>query len=172
MDVSRPRYRPASGVSTASVNSAFPGPPRHVGSSHETVADSFQRVSVREVSARETLARRVVIGMGMTRMIALLATLAVAAPASADLRPLDPPSLPSVDHIAGWVRDAVGDHPSADVRVCTGIDGQVASIQLVRSSGYEPFDRAVLKDVAKWQFDVGGEAQCAKKTITYDASPK
>jgi TonB family protein len=108
----------------------------------------------------------------MTRIAALLSALAlaVAVPASADPRSVDNPSLPSVDHIAAWVRQAVGDHASVDLRLCTDGDGNVTSVELLRSSSYAPFDRAVVKDVAKWQFAASGEAQCAKKTISYDAT--
>ena len=98
--------------------------------------------------------------------------LAVAAPASADPETIDNRSLPSVDRIASWVRVSAGDQVSLDVRVCTDGDGRVTSLELLRSSGYEPFDRAALKDVAKWRFAASGDAQCAKKTISYDAAAK
>jgi TonB family protein len=129
-------------------------------------------MSVREVSARRELARHVVFRLDMTRMLGLLVVLAVAVPASADPRPVESPSLPSADRIAAWVRASVGDHPSVDVRLCTDSDGRVTSVELLRSSSYEPFDRAVLKDVAAWRFAASGDAQCAKKTIAYDPVAK
>jgi TonB family protein len=107
----------------------------------------------------------------MSRIAASLLTLiAFATPAIAQLRPADAPSLPSADRIAPWIREKLGDHASADVRVCVAGDGHVTSIALVHTSQYDAFDRAVLKDVASWHFEATGDARCRTTTISYDAS--
>nr|HEX4318966.1 TonB family protein [Kofleriaceae bacterium] len=87
-------------------------------------------------------------------------------------RPLDTPSLPSADRIAPWIRDKVGNHVTADVRLCIAPDGHVARVEMVRGSTYAPFDRAVMKDISAWQFKATGDSRCTKTTIDYDASSK
>ena len=101
----------------------------------------------------------------------LLTVAALAVPAAAALAP-ESPSLPSADRIAPYIRERLGDHASADVRVCIAGDGHVTSIALVQSSSFDRFDDAVLKDVQSWHFAATGDARCAKTTVEYDASKK
>ena len=42
---------------------------------------------------------------------------------------------------------------NAQVRVCVSPDGQVASAELVSSSGLEDYDREVLTDVQAWRYE-------------------
>lgn len=111
----------------------------------------------------------------MTRIAAVVAALFVSATSVvvvAAPRPLAEPSLPSADRIAPWIRANAGDHVKADIRLCIAPDGHVTSVAMVRGSSYAPFDRAVMTDVAEWQFAATGDSRCTKTTIAYDASSK
>ena len=60
------------------------------------------------------------------------------------------PRLPSADRLAPQLRHVGA--MTADVVVCVRPQGTVASVELTRSSQHAAFDRAMLADVAEWQF--------------------
>lgn len=81
------------------------------------------------------------------------------------------PKLPSADLIARQVREEIGDVASADVRLCVTPDGKVQNVQLVRGTALAEFNRALVHDIAEWQFS--GSAgwasveNCQVTTINY-----
>jgi outer membrane biosynthesis protein TonB len=62
------------------------------------------------------------------------------------------PALPSADRIWRQIRNELGDVASADVRLCVARDGRVARVDMVRPTRFAEFNRAVIDDVADWQF--------------------
>jgi TonB family protein len=81
------------------------------------------------------------------------------------------PRLPSADLLSNKIREETGDVASADIRLCVAPNGHVNDIRLVRSSASNMYDRAVVKDVASWQFREGPDPAdlpaCEIATITY-----
>lgn len=62
------------------------------------------------------------------------------------------PQLPSVDRIAHQVRARLGDTATASVELCVSAAGKVSKVELVRGADYARFNRALLRDVERWQF--------------------
>jgi len=62
------------------------------------------------------------------------------------------PRLPSADRLSGVIRADLGGVASADVWLCVGGNGRVREVNLVRGSSLASFDRALVHDVADWQF--------------------
>lgn len=81
------------------------------------------------------------------------------------------PQLPSADRIAPRIHHVLGDTASAAVQLCVAPSGKVASVTLERSSEMPAFDRAMMNDVASWQFAaMPGPAtvkSCERLTISY-----
>lgn len=81
------------------------------------------------------------------------------------------PRLPSADRIAPRIRAFVGDNVTADVDLCVAPSGKVASVELARSSSYDAFDTAMMRDVATWQFASSHAPEalrsCDRFTISY-----
>jgi TonB family protein len=79
--------------------------------------------------------------------------------------------LPSADAMSIRIRERLGDEPAVKVDLCLGADGRVSSVALVRGTTMEMFDRAVLRDVATWQFAATAappsEKACQRKRIVY-----
>ena len=55
---------------------------------------------------------------------------------------------------------------SAAVKACVSITGEVASVAMIKSSGYPEYDRALLDGVRTWRFK-SGEAVCSAVTFAY-----
>lgn len=84
--------------------------------------------------------------------------------------------LPDADQAYREIRDQAGDEASATVELCVAPDGHVDRVELKRRSASTIYDRAVVKDVADWQF--GGQNwtppkrdSCELATIKYDPQP-
>ena len=65
---------------------------------------------------------------------------------------LDQPRLPSVDRIAHRVRAQLGDVVVASIELCVSAGGNVTRVAMLEGTSYEPFNAAVLRDIAQWQF--------------------
>jgi len=92
------------------------------------------------------------------------------------LAAVENPRLPDADQAFYEIRDEAGDEASATVELCVAPDGHVDRVELKRRSVSSAYDRAVVKDVANWQF--GGEHwappnrdTCELATIKYDPQP-
>jgi TonB family protein len=89
--------------------------------------------------------------------------------------PLSPsaiePTLPSVDRIANQVRARLGDTATAELSLCVSPSGHVTKVELARSSTFDAFDTALLRDAETWQFStMPGPASvqsCQRTTIAY-----
>lgn len=83
------------------------------------------------------------------------------------------PAVPSVDRIASSVRAALGSVATAELDLCVAPSGRVAKVELARSSSYDAFDGALLRDAKDWQFAVmPGPAtvqSCRRATVAYRA---
>jgi TonB family protein len=81
------------------------------------------------------------------------------------------PQLPSADRIAPRIHHVLGDTASAAVQLCVAPSGKVASVTLERSSEMPAFDRAMMNDIAGWQFAAmpGPDTvkSCERLTISY-----
>lgn len=84
------------------------------------------------------------------------------------------PRLPDADRQAAEIRAEVGPVASAGVWFCVTADGHVDGVALKQTSGSSVFDRAVVKDVADWEF--GGTLwnpsslnRCETATLRYRA---
>ncbi len=81
------------------------------------------------------------------------------------------PQLPSADRIAPRIHHVLGDTASAAIHLCVSPSGKVASVKLERSSDLPAFDRAMMNDVAAWQFAAmpGPDSvkSCERLTISY-----
>jgi TonB family protein len=81
------------------------------------------------------------------------------------------PTVPSVDRISNSVRAALGNKAVAELDLCVSPAGQVLTVEIARSSSYQPFDAALLKDAATWQFaSLPGPdymKSCRRTTIAY-----
>lgn len=75
-------------------------------------------------------------------------------------------ALPSVDRLGKPT--ALGMDPKVELRLCTNANGRVASVAIEHSSETREFDRAVLHDVAGWEFAPTAAAECHKVTVRYD----
>ena len=101
---------------------------------------------------------------------------AVASSTEQVLAAVEDPRLPDADLAYAEIRDEAGDEASATVELCVAPDGHVDRVKLKRPSTSSAFDRAVVKDIADWQF--GGDKwtpptkdTCELATINYDAEP-
>jgi TonB family protein len=74
-------------------------------------------------------------------------------------------SLPSVDRLGKPT--ALGMDPKVDLRLCTDADGRVASVDIEHSSETREFDRAVMHDVAAWEFTPTAAPECHIVTVRY-----
>jgi len=87
-------------------------------------------------------------------------------------RPIEP-ALPDVDRMAHQIRARFGDDATAALDLCVSPAGRVTKVALARKSSFDAFDRAVLRDVARWQFAaMPGPASlevCDRATIAYRA---
>lgn len=84
------------------------------------------------------------------------------------------PVLPSVDRMNHVVRARFGRAAlTAQLDLCVAPDGHVSKLALAKGSSYQPFDQALLQDVAEWQFaSLPGPANveaCRRATIEYRA---
>lgn len=84
------------------------------------------------------------------------------------------PKVPTVDRMAHALRARYGaTQLTAQLDLCVAPDGHVTKLALAKSSTYEPFDHALLRDVADWQFSaLPGPANveaCRKATVAYRA---
>ena len=99
------------------------------------------------------------------------ACVASGAPATHPVAPVAPiaydRSLPSVDRL-GKRTELLGLEPKISLRLCTDRDGRVASVTIEHSSEPGTFDRAVLNDVAKWQFAPTAAPECRKLVVRYN----
>lgn len=82
------------------------------------------------------------------------------------------PKVPSVDRMAHALRARYGTAElTAELDLCIAPDGHVTKLGLAKTSTYEAFDHALLRDVADWQFSsLPGPANvesCRKATIAY-----
>ena len=81
------------------------------------------------------------------------------------------PQLPSADRIAPRIHHLLGDVAVAHIALCVAPSGKVASVTLDASSGLPAFDRAMMNDIATWQFAaMPGPATvktCEQLTISY-----
>lgn len=75
-------------------------------------------------------------------------------------------ALPSVDRLGKPT--SLGMDPKVDLRLCTDASGRVASVEIEHSSETREFDRAVLHDVAAWEFAPTAAPECHKVTVRYD----
>jgi hypothetical protein len=77
--------------------------------------------------------------------------------------------LPSVDRIARLVDNALGDRAAAEVELCVAGPGQAARVALIRGSGLEAFDAALVRDVADWDLPPAtlADGACRRATIVY-----
>jgi TonB family protein len=89
------------------------------------------------------------------------------------LAAVENPRLPDADRAYAEIRDEAGDEAAATVELCVAPDGRVDRVELKRHSTSTAYDRAVVKDVADWQF--GGDNwtppnkdTCELATIKYD----
>jgi len=55
---------------------------------------------------------------------------------------------------------------TAAVKVCSGADGNVASVALIKSSGYEAYDKVLLDGVRGWKFKTG-DAVCSAVAFAF-----
>jgi TonB family protein len=76
-------------------------------------------------------------------------------------------SLPSVDRL-GKRTELLGAEPKIFLRLCTDTSGKVASVDIEHSSELGTFDRAVLNDVAQWQFEPQAAPSCRKVVVRYN----
>jgi len=81
------------------------------------------------------------------------------------------PLLPSADHISRAIAVHLGPEAAVDVRYCVSPAGKVVSAELARTSTYEQFDHAVMKDIVGWQFAAhpgpGSVRTCQAATVIY-----
>jgi len=115
-------------------------------------------------------------GAGADRGAAPLVSAAdpvIASSAGHVLAAVENPRLPDADQAFTQIRDEAGDEASATIELCVAPDGHVDRVELKRRSASSAYDRAVVKDVANWQF--GGENwappnrdTCELATIKYD----
>lgn len=85
------------------------------------------------------------------------------------------PKLPSVDRIAHLVEAELGARASAELDLCVSRAGRVVAVSLARATSSPAFDRAVLHDVAEWEFAAlatSGDRICKRATISYVGSPR
>ena len=101
----------------------------------------------------------------------LVVALTLVAPAAAFASPklAQPAELPSADRIAPWIKDRIGDTARVDVRVCLAADGRVTSVKLLKTSSYDAFDRAAMKDVASWRYEPNALPRCTPTHVEYHA---
>jgi TonB family protein len=99
--------------------------------------------------------------------------LVAANPAEQILAAVENPRLPDADQAYAEIRHDAGDEATATVELCVAPDGHVDRVELRRPSASSAYDRAVVKDVAEWQF--GGKNwtpanadTCELATIKYD----
>jgi TonB family protein len=88
------------------------------------------------------------------------------------LAAIEDPRLPHADQASAEILDEAGDEASATVELCVAPDGHVERVDLKRHSTSSAYDRAVVRDVADWQF--GGDSwappskdTCEIATINY-----
>jgi hypothetical protein len=88
------------------------------------------------------------------------------------LAAIENPRLPHADQASAEILDEAGDEASATVELCVAQDGHVERVELKRHSASSAYDRAVVRDVADWQF--GGDKwvppsrdTCEIATINY-----
>jgi TonB family protein len=103
----------------------------------------------------------------MKPFLAAATVLAISSTAFAGPRLTEAPALPSADRIAPWIRDRVGLTAKAELQVCAARDGHVTSVKLVRGSGYDAFDRAVMTDIRDWQYSADSIPKCTLVRISY-----
>lgn len=81
------------------------------------------------------------------------------------------PQLPTADRIWRVIDARLGDEARIDVRFCVSPAGRVVEATLERGSSYQPFDQAVMADIADWRFAAqpGPESvrTCDRATIVY-----
>jgi TonB family protein len=81
------------------------------------------------------------------------------------------PMLPSADRVARAIATRLGSEATVDVRYCVSAAGKVVSAELARTSTYEQFDQAVMRDIVGWQFAAqpgpGSLRTCQDATIIY-----
>ena len=65
--------------------------------------------------------------------------------------PIDP-KMPTVDRLAGRMRDDRKAMTSTELNVCVRPSGKVASVVLVGGSAFPELDLAMVKDASAWQF--------------------
>jgi TonB family protein len=109
------------------------------------------------------------LGRDMTKTVlaAILGISTAAGAASPHLA--QAPELHSADRIAPWIRERIGSTASVDLRICVATDGHVVSTSLVRGSGYDAFDHAVMTDVTSWRYAASDVPRCTRTTIEYRA---
>jgi TonB family protein len=106
----------------------------------------------------------------MTKLAPLVAILGISSAAWASApRLAEAPELRTADHIVPWIRDRIGPTASVDLRICVATDGHVATATLLRGSGYDRFDRAVMTDVTSWRYSATDVPRCMRTTIEYHA---
>jgi TonB family protein len=103
----------------------------------------------------------------MKPVLAVATFLAISSTALAGPKLAERPELRSADRIAPWIRDRVGLTAKAELQVCAAADGHVTSVRLVRGSGYDAFDRAVMTDVRGWQYAADSIPKCTLVKISY-----
>jgi TonB family protein len=101
------------------------------------------------------------------KLLAIAVALALPSTAFAGPKLAEQPTLRSADRIAPWIRDRVGMTAKADLQVCAATDGHVTSVKIVRGSGYDAFDRAVMTDVRDWQYTADSIPRCTLVKISY-----
>ncbi len=84
---------------------------------------------------------------------------------------LTQPSTPrAADRLAHRVTSELGGEARADLRLCVGGDGSVASASVARSSGIEALDAAFVDEARSWRYEplAASEAKaCQKVEISY-----
>jgi TonB family protein len=84
------------------------------------------------------------------------ARVSLVAPAAEDTAQVIPravdPQLPTADRLAHVIDARLGQQASVDVRLCVTPAGHIESATLERGSTFEQFDKAVMSDIAAWQF--------------------
>lgn len=81
------------------------------------------------------------------------------------------PRLPTADRIAPRIHTVLGDTATAAVKLCVAPSGKVSSVELEQGSSMDAFDRAMMTDIAAWQFaELPGPDRvktCERFTISY-----
>lgn len=83
------------------------------------------------------------------------------------------PSVPSIDRIAYSVRARLGEVATAELELCVAPNGEVTKVALAKSSSFEAFDDALVRDAHDWRFAaMPGPAtvqSCRHATVAYRA---